>query len=629
MPNLPSGHEPLLVNTVAHAAGSIIFGIFLFLLFRDYAASRLRGSWLSISATLLAFFWNLGSFIVLSAPGLATWQVNLLVALSFSSLSALPAILLHVSLNNRLRPVVLVGYTLSVIAVCLHFAELVKTAGEYHQRGLVLITVGFVGLTVIALVAIARTNSTGRRTTPRLLATMGLALFAISFVHFGSGHGLHPWSSELILHHAGIPAALFILLQDFRFVLLDAFIRFLANAFLAAIFTFVSYRVTARFLPLKLSMTPLQETVLWFSVCLLLIAFALVRPRVQRLLTRVVFRRSELEKTVQRIRALPASAGREKEYLDWSVQQVAEYVGTSAAELGTPDSLGNYASVLPLPLLATDLPHLRGSPEFRWVEAVVPLRFSKGDVQYILLGRRRGGRRYLSEDLQGLARLATLVVEQIEHFRESEMQRLVSQAELRALQSQINPHFLFNALNTLYGIIPREAQGARRTVLNLAEVFRYCLRSEKTYIPLSEELRIVNAYLEVEALRLGNRLHTEMDIDEQMLSFPIPILSIQPLVENAVKHGVSPHSRVGWVKVRVKNSGQHLNVSVEDSGGSFVHKDGSMDDEGAGVGLANVSRRLKLCYGAESELTIDSGPSSIPGKETTRVCFTVPLAKRA
>src|SRR5256885_1929529 len=105
MPNLLSGHEPLLVNTVAHAGGSIIFGIFLFLLLRDYAASRLRGSWPSISAAVLAFLWNLGSFIVLSAPGLDRWQTNLLIALSFSSLSVLPAVLLQASLNNRLRPV--------------------------------------------------------------------------------------------------------------------------------------------------------------------------------------------------------------------------------------------------------------------------------------------------------------------------------------------------------------------------------------------------------------------------------------------------------------------------------------------------------------------------------------------
>ena len=82
-------------------------------------------------------------------------------------------------------------------------------------------------------------------------------------------------------------------------------------------------------------------------------------------------------------------------------------------------------------------------------------------------------------------------------MRSTEMQRLVSQAELQALQSQINPHFLFNALNTLYGTIPREIAGPRRTVLNLAEIFRYFLQPDKTFIPLEEELKIIHAYLDI------------------------------------------------------------------------------------------------------------------------------------
>ena len=102
-----------------------------------------------------------------------------------------------------------------------------------------------------------------------------------------------------------------------------------------------------------------------------------------------------------------------------------------------------------------------------------------------------------------LERAAVVMAEQLDAHHESEMRRLVSQAELRALQSQIHPHFLFNALNALYGIIPREARGARDTVLNLADIFRYFLDTRKAMVPLSEELHIVRAYLDVERLRLG------------------------------------------------------------------------------------------------------------------------------
>jgi len=133
----------------------------------------------------------------------------------------------------------------------------------------------------------------------------------------------------------------------------------------------------------------------------------------------------------------------------------------------------------------------------------VPLTVRPGVARYVLLGRRSGGRRYLSEDLQALARASAVVAEQLEQHRESEMRRLVAQAELRALQSQIHPHFLFNALNTLYGIIPKEAKGARDTVLNLADIFRYFLETKKTLLPLQDELHIVRAYLEIERLRLG------------------------------------------------------------------------------------------------------------------------------
>ena len=173
-----------------------------------------------------------------------------------------------------------------------------------------------------------------------------------------------------------------------------------------------------------------------------------------------------------------------------------------------------------------------------WVQALAPLRFSRGDAQLLALGSRAGGRRYLSEDIEVLERLAAIVCEQVERMRNSEMQALVSQAELRALQAQINPHFLFNALNTLYGTIARENASARHLVLNLAGLFRYSFAQNRGLIRIAEELEIVRAYLEIEQLRLGSKLHTEIDVDDDALQTEVPVLSIQPLVENAVKHGV-------------------------------------------------------------------------------------------
>ena len=263
-------------------------------------------------------------------------------------------------------------------------------------------------------------------------------------------------------------------------MLLDAFVRFLANALLAAILTFAVIRVAFHWIPVgeRVSGDPLLEAVLLLGLCLLLIAFAVLRNEVQHWLTSAVFRRADLNKALREMRSRASLFTEESELLEWAVTHLAQFMSTDVVEqvveVRLTDILGDMVPLFPVP--SSDVPGLRHTPDFAWVEAVVPLRLAHSDVRYVLLGHRRGGRRYLSEDLSSLSRLAAEIVEQVERFRSSEMQRLVSQAELHALQSQINPHFLFNALNTIYGIIPKEASAARKTVLNLAEIFRYFLQ---------------------------------------------------------------------------------------------------------------------------------------------------------
>jgi LytS/YehU family sensor histidine kinase len=223
----------------------------------------------------------------------------------------------------------------------------------------------------------------------------------------------------------------------------------------------------------------------------------------------------------------------------------------------------------------------------------------------------------LSEDLLALGRAAIIIVDQIEQFREAELRRLVTLAELRALQSQIHPHFLFNALNALYGIIPREAKSARETVLNLSDIFRYSLETGRMLRPLSDELRIIKAYLEVERLRLGDKLRVEIDVSSEALEVHIPVFSIQPLVENAIKHGIAPNVDGGLVRVEVTAGNGAIRVMVHDSGSGFA---ASSTPTGAGVGLDNVARRLDLCFGAEAALNVESNSSG------TTASFLIPAA---
>ena len=599
----------LLVNSLGHSAGVVIFGIFLYLMIQDRATRRLRGGLKSMLAATLALAWNMASLAVLATPDGPGRFADVTASVGFTVLSLLPAVLFDLSLQGRSRLLVGSGYVLASVAIAMHVIELFQTGTKFHFWALALITAGFGTLTCIAAAAtVMRRDAASRGTTSRLVGTMSLFLLAMSFVHFGGEHVTQVWSQELAFHHAAIPLALLVLLQDYRFVLLDAFLRFLANVTLAAVFAagILEFRRVDMWNNIR---PPFDLTLELLAGCLVLILYAVLRRRLQALLTRLVFRHPDLEAT---LRAMRTPYREESQYL----QTVASHLGQA---MGAEASISNDETILALdlrhPVLTSELPHSRLELDEKGVEALVPLRVTSGKGWLLLLGRRSGGRRYLSEDLQALQRAADTVAEQVERYRESETRRLVAQAELRALQSQIHPHFLFNALNTLYGIIPREAQGARETVLNLADIFRYFLETRKSFLPLEEELRIVKAYLAVERLRLGEKLTVEMDVSPEALAIPIPILSLEPLVENAVKHGIALKAEGGCVRITaLVDTHGTLRISVCDTGVGFSRQNGKSEK----VGLENVTRRLELCYGSASALHIDTGPTG------STVSFAIP-----
>lgn len=610
--------ESLLVNTLGHAAGVLIFGIFLFLLLRDRASARLRGSRQSLMAAGLALLWNAASLLVLS--GLPDAAVRWVYFVGFASLSLLPAVLLDISLLDRYRMLVRFGYLVSAASIALHAAEVASSAVDYHRLGLQLTTAGFAALSLLAAAGVLWSGDHRRRDlTSRIVGPMALFLLAVSFFHFGDQHMEQAWSRELAFHHAGIPLALLILLQDYRFVLLDAFVRFLANMLLAIGFTLLAAAMFQQAQPLE-SRVGFEQGMWLVGACLLFVVFALLRIGIQRLLTRLVFRRADPERLANRLRAAGASASGETAFLEIARKEIAHYFSAEPVnprDSSIPEALAQ--EPVAQPALASDLPApLRDSLEREGIQVVVPLSLRPGERTFLFLGRRSGGRRYLSEDLNALGHVASAVRAQMEEFREAELKRLVSQAELRALQSQINPHFLFNALNTLYGIIPREAAGARRTVLNLADLFRYFLRGDRNMLPFEEELQIIEAYLEIERLRLGDKLRVEIDVDPAARSQPIPVLSVEPLVENAIKHGVSRSPQGGLVRLEARIQGEALCISVTDTGAGFGTRPQAA---GAGVGLENVARRLELSYGPEATLQIDSQPGR------TTVSFRIPVQR--
>jgi hypothetical protein len=214
MPDWLSVHKPVIVNTIGHSAGVVIFGILLYLFLVNWRRAREEPSSLPAVAAALAMLWNLGSLIALASGPSSGPVADVIVAASFSVLSILPAVLLHISLGSDYRPLWISGYVLSAIAVGLHAGDLLTGAPRFHYAALILVTAGFACITVISVLLELRQKN--RAASSRLAGAMGLFLLAISFAHFGSDHPRQAWSGEIALHHAGIPLALLVLLQDYR-----------------------------------------------------------------------------------------------------------------------------------------------------------------------------------------------------------------------------------------------------------------------------------------------------------------------------------------------------------------------------------------------------------------------------
>jgi signal transduction histidine kinase len=235
----------------------------------------------------------------------------------------------------------------------------------------------------------------------------------------------------------------------------------------------------------------------------------------------------------------------------------------------------------------------------------------------IQLDDRPDGVPFLSDDrrlLNSLTQTLAIVVENVRfREREQELRFLAGRAELKALRAQINPHFLFNALNAIAGLIHERPELAEETVERLAEVFRYTLRkSEREWARLDEELEFVEAYLRVEQARFGERLCVEIDIDPTVRAEQVPAMSIQPLVENAIKHGVSVVERRGEIRIRACRDSGRLRVEVTDNGPGFGSSNGD------GHGLRNIADRLRGYYGDAARLDWENLP------EGARVWFEIP-----
>jgi signal transduction histidine kinase len=276
--------------------------------------------------------------------------------------------------------------------------------------------------------------------------------------------------------------------------------------------------------------------------------------------------------------------------------------------------------------------------QFAWHVAVAPLYATSGfgvyaTLFYVAFGNATFQSARFSETwifqffqvvlIYGVVASLFHVIHSQRTLREKEKAQLAlelyaKQAELATLKAQLNPHFLFNALNTINALIGLNPDAAREVLSTLSDVLRYTLESDKQeFVPLADELRFVEHYIEIEKARFQHRLSVEYDIDDAARTCFIPPMLLQPLVENAVRHGIAPKPDGGKATLRVALQGERLRIEVSDDGLGI----GAPRSNGTGKGLYNTERRLQKMFGDASKLLVESSASGF------RVSFHLPVMR--
>ncbi|MDQ3012713.1 MAG: histidine kinase, partial [Acidobacteriota bacterium] len=269
------------------------------------------------------------------------------------------------------------------------------------------------------------------------------------------------------------------------------------------------------------------------------------------------------------------------------------------------------------------------------VELIMAVRANAELTGVILIGQRAYGQSYLSEELNVVRSISIEVSRAMENLRlhetrreqaieEEELRKLVAQSELMALRAQINPHFFFNALNSVASLIGEDPPRAELLVENLAELFRHAFKPNTDGIqhwPLSQELELIETYMAVEQVRLGDKLHFQKFIAPEASAVKIPALTIQPLIENAIKHGIGRRNQGGAITLSATLRDGRLSIAVADTGVGIATNE-MHDLLERGIGLSNVNRRLLKLYGEAAKLKVDSAPD-----QGTTVSFAIPLGR--
>jgi two-component system, LytTR family, sensor kinase len=632
----------VLINLLGFITGAALYGMLLWMVLRqprpvaNAANPRPTNDGLPLLTALLGLAWNVGGLVTFGLSPVShvreAWFFPLLVAASFTALGFLPAVVVHSILRtggpwqgrSLAWGMSVVAYGLSTAASVLHFQQVLARQDAPSHWALHVLTWGF-ALLIVALILTTR-GAPLKKGWP-LAGVATLAVFAVSAAHLSHHEGAdYAWWVELIGHHASLPLIAVILYQDYRFALADLFLkRALALLLLVAV-SFGLYASVAA--PLLERWQPEAALHPWAIglILALWVSTALLYPWLQRavvwLVDAVILRRADYAALQHELAQTLADCE--------SAEAVLEAVCTrltaalTAREIqwtAQPNSFpakGQSGALLP----RVDVTRRTRESAPAFTSVLVPT--SEAPQYRLEVGELAGGRRLLSDDQALLESVALLAARRIDAVRvvhercvrdlhEQEMLKLATEAELRALRAQINPHFLFNALTTIGYLIQTSPERALQTLLRLTALLRAVLRKgEGEFCTLGEELELIEAYLDIERARFEDRLRVLIDVPPELHDLRIPALLLQPLVENAIKHGITPLRAGGevvvWARLETApDNGDRLHIRVTDTGqgaGEQTLAHGRQH----GVGLANVEQRLQRHFADHASFNLRSAP---------------------
>jgi hypothetical protein len=576
---------PALLHIVGYLTGASLYAMLLTMVVR----TRGPGYRLTLATALLGLAWNVGELSAHAFDGIGmTVARNWMAGISYASLGFLAAVAVASATRgepderNGLRALppnrlALLGYFCAAIAGGMQLFAAARGWPLPWPTALVLLTSGLVVLSP-ALLLSTRRQPDGRRA----LWLTALALFAVSALHLSAYHGSsESIPTELLGHHASIPLAFAILYQDYRFAFADLFLKRALTLIAVVTLVFVAWSLLAAS---SLVTMPLESSA-EAALLALWVGSALLVPWLWRqasaFVDRVLLKRANY-------RAL--------------VDDLASTIQGCASEAAVlrhvADALAPALSAESVSWTAHSSPSIPGPHD-------IPIPTADAPQHVLTIGELKGGRQLLSDDRMMLERVSLLVARRIDALRisderyermlrEREISTLAAEAELRALRAQINPHFLFNALTTLGYLIQQAPSRALDTLMRLTTLLRSVLRSEGEFTTLGHEQELIECYLQIERERFEERLDAHVDVPASLTDIAIPALIVQPLVENAIKHGIARSREGGRVLVSacLDRASDELRIVVRNSGAPL---NGRTPSRGGGIGLQSVERRLR-CY---------------------------------